>query len=253
MGPAGLITTTADDLLDFGRAFLRGGRGAAGEALLSEDSVRLMTSPQVTLVPAADAMAPQWGLGWMLDEWEGHRVYWHGGTTIGNNAWFQVLPDDGLAFVVFCNGGVAARAASEVFGGFAQTFAGVRPTSSVAPSGPASELEFDRRLLGTYADAGTTLDVFEDDAGRVQVRVSNVLEPAAELPPAMTLLPAGGMNRFTAREDSLSPWMQIAFTEVDGRECAYVGIRCLPRRVETDGAGTDAAASIAVSRDRGVA
>nr|MBP6685930.1 beta-lactamase family protein [Leucobacter sp.] len=99
VGPAGIINSSVDDMLDFGRAFLQEGRGSAGTALLSPESVRLMSEPQVDLGDA-DVLSPQWGLGWILDDWNGHRVVWHGGTTIGNKAWFQVLPDDGVVIAI---------------------------------------------------------------------------------------------------------------------------------------------------------
>lgn len=238
MGPAGLITSSVDDLLDFGAAFLRGGAGPGGTRLLHEESVELMTRPHVTLPQAATGMTPQWGLGWMLDDWNGHRVYWHGGTTVGNNAWFQVLPDDGLVLVVFCNGGVAPMAAPEVFGAFARTFAGTEPTRMSAPAGTARDAVLDTSLLGRYADASTSLEVRRSEQGSLEVLLrAGALDDAAD-PEILELLPADGEARFVTRSDDLSPWTTLAFTEVDGRACAYVGIRCLPLR-EDAGAGSE--------------
>jgi len=233
MGPAGLITSSVDDLLDFGGAFLRGGKGIAGEALLSPDSVRLMTDTQVTLDSAADAAAPRWGLGWMLDDWNGHRVFWHGGTTIGNKAWLQVLPDDGLAFVVFCNGGSAESAGPEIFGAFAREFAGTNPSTGSRPSGPASEARIEDALLGHYADFSTSLEVAKREDGSIEARVKRLLDPDGAEPETVQLLPTGTPNRFVARADDLSPWTQITFTVVDGQQCAYADIRCLPKQEQT--------------------
>lgn len=230
MGPAGLITSSVDDLLDFGGAFLRDGEGAAGERLLTVDSVQLMTKPQVTLDPAADAAAPQWGLGWMLDEWDGHPVFWHGGTTIGNKAWFQVLPDDNLVFVVFCNGGVASAAGEEIFSAFAQEFAGVTPRPAPRPSGPATDAVLPDQWLGEYSDVSTAIEVFVSDGGGLQARVTRLLDPNDAGPETLDLLPCDGELRFMARADALSPWNQITFTTVDGQPCAYVDIRCLRQR-----------------------
>lgn len=230
MGPAGLITSSVDDLLDFGGAFLRGGAGPGGTRLLSAESVELMTTPQVTLDSAAATMAPQWGLGWMLDDWNGHRVYWHGGTTIGNNAWFQVLPEDGAVFVVFCNGGVAPAAASEIYGAFAKVFAGTAPSSAAAPVGPAEDAVLDESLLGTYADASTSLEVRKSEQGTLEARLKAGALAGDVEPDTLELLPAGAPAHFVTRPDDLSPWASVAFTEVDGRDCAYVGIRCLPKR-----------------------
>lgn len=230
MGPAGLITSSVDDLLDFGAAFLRGGAGPSGTALLSPESVALMTQAQVTLDPAADAAAPQWGLGWMLDDWSGHPVYWHGGTTIGNKAWLQVLPEDNLVFVVFCNGGVAAAAGAEIFGAFARELAGATPNPDPHPVGPASASVLDEAWLGEYSDVSTSIEVFVTDEGSLRARVRRLLDPNDGGTEIVDLLPAGGQNRFVSRPDQLSPWNQVTFTMVDGERCAYADIRCLRKR-----------------------
>lgn len=233
MGPAGLITSSVDDLLDFGGAFLRGGQGAGGQRLLSSDSVQTMIDSHVTLPAAADAAAPRWGLGWMLDDWAGHRVYWHGGTTIGNKAWLQVLPDDGLVFVVFCNGGVAAAAGAEIFGAFARELAGIEPSATPLPSGPGTDSQLDDNWLGEYADVSTSIEVFKTAEGQLRGRVSQRLDPNDAAPVDVELLPGSGPNRFVVRHDGLSPWNQIAFAEVDGRPCAYADIRCLRKLEDT--------------------
>lgn len=236
MGPAGLITSSVDDLLDFGGAFLRGGEGPAGERILSAASVQLMTEPQVTLDPAANAVAPQWGLGWMLDEWDGHPVFWHGGTTIGNKAWFQVLPEDNLVFVVFCNGGVASAAGEEIFSAFARELAGVTPRSAPRAAGPATEAVLPEQWLGEYSDVSTAIEVVAAENGGLQVLVSQLLDLNDSGTETLDLLPGDGELRFIARTDALSPWHQITFTTVDGQPCAYVGIRCLRQRASAGSA-----------------
>jgi len=230
MGPAGLISSTVDDLLSFGGAFLRGGDATGGARLLTEESVDLMTQAHWTLDPAAAAMAPEWGLGWMRDDWNGHRMYWHGGTTIGNNAWLQVLPDDGLVFVVFCNGGVAPYAAAEVYEAFAREFADAVPTSTRRPSGAAAEVTIDDSRLGTYGDASTSLVVERTDDGVQATVIATGAAAPPEPPKPFALLPAGEADQFVGRPDPLTPWAPISFTTVDDRPTAYVGIRALPRR-----------------------
>lgn len=236
VGPAGIITSSVDDMLDFGRSFLREGRGSAGTALLSPESVRLMSEPQVDLGDA-DALSPQWGLGWILDDWNGHRVVWHGGTTIGNKAWFQVLPDDGVVIVVFCNGGVANAAGTEIVGAFAREFAGTTTGASVAPAGPASDVVIQDEWLGTYGDFITTFEIVKTEQGTLQAKLSQSLDP--EKPgQAITvdLFPTDKPNRFTGRPDTLTTWAQLTFTEVDGHPCLYSDIRCLRKRDSTEAA-----------------
>lgn len=233
MGPAGLISSTVDDLLSFGGAFVRGGLTRDGGRLVSEETVQLMTEPQWSLDPAASTMAPQWGLGWMLDDWDGHRVFWHGGTTIGNNAWLQVLPDDGLVFVAFCNGGVAPHAAAELYEAFAQEFAGTAPRPLSRPTGTAGDAAMPEEWLGTYSDASTSLTVERREEGGFQATVINtgVTRPV-ENPKPVPLLPTSESFRFVARTDALTPWVPVSFTSIEGSPVAYVGIRALPRREE---------------------
>lgn len=236
MGAAGVITSSVDDLLDFGAAFLREGDTGSGEKLLSPESITTMTEPQWTLDKAVGgAMAPHWGIGWMLDDWNGHKVQWHGGTTIGNKAWFQVLPDDGLVFVVFCNGGVAPHAAHDIYSAFAQEFAGVLPSAEPRPTGPASQAIVEDSWLGTYSDAGTSLEVVKNDDATYLATISQAslerrLGKKPSEPTALPLLPTEAPNRFVTRPEPLEPWSTVSFTEVGGRPVAYVGIRCLPRR-----------------------
>lgn len=240
MGAAGIITSSVDDLLDFGAAFLRDGETGSGQKLLSSESISLMTEPQWDLDPAVGtAMAPHWAIGWMIDDWNGHKVQWHGGTTIGNKAWFQVLPQDGLALVVFCNGGVAPHAAHEIYGAFAEEFAGTVPSAEPAPTGGDSDAVVQDKWLGTYSDAGTSLTVTQTEDGTFQAEISQASlerrlgkKPTEATP--LALLPAGAENRFVARPERLEPWSTVSFTEVDGKPVAYVGIRCLPKREEAD-------------------
>lgn len=231
MGPAGLIASSVDDLLSFGGAFVRGGRTPDGGRLLREETVEAMTSTQWELDPATAATAPEWGLGWMRDDWGGHRMFWHGGTTIGNNAWLQVLPDDGLVFVVFCNGGLAASAAAEVYEAFATAFAGATPTTTRKPVGTAADVVIDDEWLGEYADASTVLRVERADDGgfRATVIQTGVGAPA-DPPPPFPLLPTAAEQQFVGRPDALTAWVPVSFTTVEDARVAYVGIRALPQR-----------------------
>lgn len=242
MGPAGLITSSVDDLLDFGGAFLRGGATGAGTELLSEDTVTEMTDQHWVLDPAAGQMSPEWGLGWMRDSWDGHRVFWHGGTTIGQNAWFQVLPDDGLALVVFCNGGSAAAAAEEVYSAFAAEFAGAVLEPLPQPTGPASEATCEDRWLGTYSDASTTVTVQHAQDGTLQARVHSKLDRTHPEGMTVALYPGDGPERFLCRLEPDQSWGQFAFTEIEGARVAYLGIRTLPKR--PDSAESDAVGAV---------
>ena len=238
MGAAGGITSSVDDLLTFASMFLAGGSAPSGRRLLTEKSVAAMATPRWTLNPTVgNAITPQWGVGWMLNEWDGHKVYFHPGTTIGNRAWLHVLPDDGLAFVVFVNGGAGGHAAYDIYSAFAEHFAGLRPPAGPKPTGSQDQaaLTVEERWLGTYSDHSTSLEVLRTEDGTYAVRVTDrifedELGDATAGPTVMELLPTDAENRFVVRADAYEAWSPIGFTEVDGQPAAYYGLRCLPRR-----------------------
>jgi CubicO group peptidase (beta-lactamase class C family) len=103
--PAGSITSaTAADVVRFVQMHLDGGRAPDGARVLSEHSVALMQTPTVTR-PASPGGHGAQGLGWRIDEWDGHRVIGHGGGTNGQLSFLDVLPDDGLTVVLLTNSG----------------------------------------------------------------------------------------------------------------------------------------------------
>lgn len=230
MGPAGLITSSADDLLDFAAAFLRDGVGQACQRLLSRASVEAMTSVQLALDPAAASSTEHWGLGWAVGDWGGTRVYWHGGATIGNKSWLYVLPDRGVAIVAFCNGGAAPLAGPEIFGALARECAGVSPNTEARPSTDGSEATLASEWLGAYSDASTALEVFESVDGVLSARVRQALNPGGADATVVDLLPAAGQRTFVARLNAHSPWSRFTFAVVDGKPCAYANNRCLRKR-----------------------
>ncbi|WP_279581205.1 hypothetical protein [Fodinicola feengrottensis] len=66
VGPAGLITTTAADVLAFVRMHLAGGLAADGTRVLSEQAVAAMAAHQVDL-PDKHTLGDSWawaGSGW---------------------------------------------------------------------------------------------------------------------------------------------------------------------------------------------
>ena len=103
-GPAGATPfAAARDLLAFARMHLNNGQGRNGARVLSEESTAAMQTQQV-VVPEA-GLARAWGLGWMLFDWGGKTVIGHGGSTIGQNAYFRILPGERLAVALLSNGG----------------------------------------------------------------------------------------------------------------------------------------------------
>ena len=97
-GPAGLICARPADVVAFARAHL-------GAGLLADPQA--MWEPQVD-IPNPYAIGRQWGLGWILDEWQGRRIILHGGNTIGQAAMLWAVPDTDTVVCVLANGGHTA-------------------------------------------------------------------------------------------------------------------------------------------------
>lgn len=238
--PAGIVISDVDSLLDFGVACLRQGDAGNGQRLVSPETLAEMWQPAVDLdARLSAATLRQRTLGWMHDQWGSHRVVGHGGTKLGNKAWFRVLPDDGTVFAVFCNGGLAAEAGDQVCAVLAETYAGAAVPPRTAPL-PDPHVAIDDRWLGTYNDAVTTLEVTREVDGAYVVTVDRNRKRtrrsamASSAPQRMVLLATGVELQFLARADELSSFTPVAFSEVDGRRCAYLGTRCLPQNRNDD-------------------
>jgi CubicO group peptidase (beta-lactamase class C family) len=93
--PASSISATVDDMSRFMIAHLNNGR--VGDArVLSERAAMDMQRQHATMHPKL----PGWGLGFQLDDGNGHRVMEHGGDIGGFSALMTLLPDDGVGLYV---------------------------------------------------------------------------------------------------------------------------------------------------------
>jgi CubicO group peptidase (beta-lactamase class C family) len=186
--PAGATPcASVGDLLKFARLHLDGGRAQSGERLLSEESVRAMQVPQVALPEQPGGGAAHWGLGWMLFDWDGHRVIGHDGGTIGQVSSLRVLPEQRFAVGVLANttpsGGLLLdRAVRWLFEEFAHVTRPPRPRPPETP--PVLDLS---PYTGVYERLSQRLDLaLRDGALFVTATMSGALaSPSApQLPPA---------------------------------------------------------------------
>ncbi len=95
----GGIYSSAEDLV-------RWDAGLRDHTLLSEDEMR----PALTPAKVADTsgrtpedLSAQYGFGWFLEPYKGHRRMWHYGETVGFRTSIQRFPDDKLTVIVLCN------------------------------------------------------------------------------------------------------------------------------------------------------
>lgn len=166
--PAGaMLAMRPRDLLAFARMHMAGGTAADGTRVLSEESVKTMVEPQVSLPPLG-LMGTHWGLGWEMFDWPGaeNPVVGHDGGTIGQSAFLRMVPGRDVAIALLTNGGNPIAVYHEVFGHLLRELAAVEMPAWPAP--PASPRRVDAsRYVGTYANEVSELTVSQDADGRI--------------------------------------------------------------------------------------
>lgn len=95
--PAGAINSSARDMAQWLRLMLSNG-SFNGKQLVSEKGFNELISKQVNIGGPID-----YGLGWFLRTWSGHKVVEHGGNIDGFNSQVALMPDQKLGFVLLTN------------------------------------------------------------------------------------------------------------------------------------------------------
>lgn len=107
MGPAGSINSSANDMTNWLKLWIGGGRFLAKE-ILPSSYVRAASSSQMVMSEAlpkenADIFLSNYGLGWMISSYRGHYRVEHGGNINGFSALVSFFPSDELGIVVLTN------------------------------------------------------------------------------------------------------------------------------------------------------
>lgn len=97
IGPAGAINSNVRDMAQWLR-FQLGGGEYEGKRLITLASLVETRTPQIAMAPNVN-----YGLGWMLQDWKGHRDVHHGGSIDGFGAMVALMPDDNIGFVLLTN------------------------------------------------------------------------------------------------------------------------------------------------------
>ena len=95
--PAGAINSSARDMAQWVRFMLAGGT-INGKRLVSEKGFNETITKQMNVSGTVD-----YGLGWFLRQWNGHKVVEHGGNIDGFNSQVALMPDQRLGFVLLTN------------------------------------------------------------------------------------------------------------------------------------------------------
>ncbi|MEM7037579.1 MAG: serine hydrolase, partial [Bacteroidota bacterium] len=105
IGPAGSINSSVTEMAEWLKLHLNKGK-VGEEALLSPQSIMKMHAPQMVMgAPAGGAEFSErnYGLGWMIYEYKGHKVVEHGGNIDGFSASVFLMPKDNFGMVVLTN------------------------------------------------------------------------------------------------------------------------------------------------------
>lgn len=217
-GPAGLICARPADVVAFARAHLEGG-------LLENPAA--MWEPQVD-IPNPHTLGRQWGIGWILDEWDGQQVISHGGNTIGQHAMLWMLPGTGTIACVTVNGGHSGAFTHRVVTELFAELDGVTVPARLGP--PEQPVQVDSaRYAGVYERAGSRMTIGEREGG-LRLRMESTGELAAlDEPVELDLRPVDEVT-FVGRRDGDPDWLSAVFFELpDGSPYVHLGARATPR------------------------
>ncbi|WP_328321762.1 beta-lactamase family protein [Kribbella sp. NBC_00382] len=216
IGPAGLITQSAADLLTFAQLHL--------------DQYSEMRQPQVA-VPGATGGFEAVGQAWRLYDWSGRKLFGHDGTTVGQLAFLRIDPEARLAVCLLTNSANAPalfdQLASEVFTHYVGAAVPLPPE-------PIDGISAGEEHVGVYERASVRMEVVcRDDrlSLRYQAtgdRLAFAEEPVVEYDLYPTI-PADG-NHFVARSAPDQPWTTVTFTPT----YLFNSGRVTPRSVPTD-------------------
>jgi CubicO group peptidase (beta-lactamase class C family) len=232
VGPAGLITAAAHDLLTFVRFHLFGGLGPDGKRLLREASVTEMQQPRAA-IPDFSAPGEAIGLGWRLSRWADRTIVGHDGDTVGQSAYLRVDPQARVAACLLTNSAQSMSLYRTVFTEIFEALAGVSMPADPQPAVErAADLDLGRHA-GRYERTSRRYDV-SVRGGRLYLRVTATGE-LATLAPAqpqeLILHPAdaSGVN-FVCRSYDREPWAPVSFGQLpDGTPYLFAGGRVTPR------------------------
>ncbi|QFZ21519.1 serine hydrolase [Saccharothrix syringae] len=229
VGPAGLIHSTAAEVLAFARLHLTGGLAPDGTRVLGESAVAAMAARQAEL-PAGHLPGESMGLGWFRTDWHGRALVCHDGNTPGQSAYLRVLPDAGLAVVLLTNSDGSQPLAEQLLGEVFAELAGVTPPPGPRP--PDEPVTADARPhLGTYERAGQRIEVLVGEAGpRLRTTATGPLAELEDDPVQEYDLVAVGRDRYVVWEPRWRAWVPVTFHRLPtGERYVHVGVRATPK------------------------
>jgi len=185
--PAGTSATmTAADLIKFAKLHLNSGR-TDNKTLLSDSGVKAMQNAQYDIPRHAPVNAAHWGLGWMLMDWNGKRLIGHDGSTVGQNAFLRLIPDQDIAVALLTNGeGVGKMLYKTMYAKLLSALADYTMPEDPEPSGLNFDLE---PYTGIYENLLTRYEVTAKN-DQLIIKSNDKIFPEKMCPPATITLSA---------------------------------------------------------------
>lgn len=186
--PAGSMTaSTPAEVLGFVRMHLNGGRARDTTQVLSAASVKAMQQPQAKLPQSS--LGTAMGLGWILSEWEGERVIGHGGGTIGQLSFLQILPDRPFGVCLLTNSATGGALWRDLSRYLYPEFAGVKPNDIPTAPEVAPKLDLSK-YTGRYERLGLEIEVkLEDGKLAGEAKPTGAMAAMGSPPIAVVLRP----------------------------------------------------------------
>ncbi|HEU4767212.1 MAG TPA: serine hydrolase [Pyrinomonadaceae bacterium] len=155
VAPAGAINSSARDMAQWLRLML--GQGTYNSLrLVSQKGFDELIGKQANVGGSID-----YGLGWFLRQWNGHKVVEHGGNIDGFNAQVAFMPDQKLGFVLLTNV-TASSLGTFAMNTIWKNLVGEPKSTEAKSTAPASDPKLE---VGTYrlAAAGVNFEVAMKD------------------------------------------------------------------------------------------
>ena len=232
VGPAGLITASAHDVLMFARLHLDAGTTPDGTRLISSSAAAAMQQPQAEIPGVTDGRGDAVGLTWRMNRWDGRQIIGHDGSTIGQTAYLRIDPQARVAACLLTNSPETHGLYQQLFSEIFSACAGIRVPAGPEPAAGLAGLDLQRHA-GRYERTSWRYDVSVRD-GRLHVipGMTDARESFSDdEPPEFDLHPADGTgDRFVTRLYDSEPWSPVVFGRLgDQTPYIYASGRITPR------------------------
>ena len=203
-GPAGGMSAPITDQVKWLQFHLGDGTAEDGTRYLPQEVLERMQQP--TIETPGTTLGDAVGISWMLKDVDGVRMVGHGGTTIGQESAFEMVPERGFGIAVLTNGSGGSDLHRAVVRAALQEFLGVEwtdPQPADRPVDSLKEYEGVYRNISLVSTVTTTADGLLVDSVPTQAFLDMVGAPAEafQSPPVPIKMVGEEGDVFVAMED----------------------------------------------------